>query len=87
MDTSYETRLSSIPNRGEGFMPIYEYVCESCNHSFDALVLSSREPAPACPKCKKTHVKKLMSAGTILGSKGGLGFSALQNSCAPKAGG
>jgi putative FmdB family regulatory protein len=35
-------------------MPIFEYVCEQCNHPFEALVYGSENAE--CPKC---HSKKL----------------------------
>ena len=46
-------------------MPIYEYVCEECNHCFEYLSFSSNEPAPDCPECKSKKVKKIMSAGCV----------------------
>ena len=35
-------------------MPIFEYICKECNHSFEALVYGSEKAD--CPKC---HSKKL----------------------------
>jgi len=35
-------------------MPIFEYVCEKCDHEFETLVYGSEKPE--CPKC---HGKKL----------------------------
>jgi len=35
-------------------MPIFEYVCEQCDHAFEALVYGSEKAE--CPKC---HSKKL----------------------------
>jgi putative FmdB family regulatory protein len=46
-------------------MPIFEYVCEKCNHQFEQLILSSREPDPECPACQSGDVYKLMSAGVV----------------------
>ena len=43
-------------------MPIYEYQCKNCNHTFEEFFLTSKEvKAPACPKCKKGEVEKLLS--------------------------
>ena len=39
---------------GTRVMPIFEYVCEKCDHEFEALVYGSEKPE--CPKC---HGKKL----------------------------
>jgi putative FmdB family regulatory protein len=35
-------------------MPIFEYICQECNHEFEALVYGSQKAD--CPKC---HSKKL----------------------------
>jgi putative FmdB family regulatory protein len=35
-------------------MPIFEYICEECQHEFEALVLGNNKAD--CPKC---HSKKL----------------------------
>jgi len=43
-------------------MPIYEYLCEDCNRIFNFLVRSAAsEKVPACPKCGKRGLRKLMS--------------------------
>ncbi|MGD9505929.1 MAG: zinc ribbon domain-containing protein [Syntrophobacteraceae bacterium] len=65
-------------------MPIYEYECEKCQCTFEALVSSSEaEAAPACPKCGGRQVKKLFScfAKTGSGAKGGASVG-----CAPSPG-
>lgn len=49
-------------------MPIYEYQCSSCGHSFDKLVKMGAE-APPCPECGAEVQKKVSAAGFIL--KGG----------------
>jgi putative FmdB family regulatory protein len=41
-------------------MPIYEYVCMSCESHFEELVGMS-DPDPACPDCGKTKVAKQFS--------------------------
>jgi putative FmdB family regulatory protein len=41
-------------------MPIYEYVCMSCESHFEELVGMS-DPDPACPDCGKTKVVKQFS--------------------------
>ena len=50
-------------------MPIYEYLCVSCNHKFDEyLVVDS--PNPLCPECSN-ETKKLISRvlGIVKGSE------------------
>jgi putative FmdB family regulatory protein len=43
-------------------MPIYEYRCEACGHCLDALEKISDAPLKDCPACKKTKLKRLISA-------------------------
>lgn len=48
-------------------MPIYEYQCAACAKEFEVLVRSS-SPAPACPECKGTELRKKLSAFAALTS-------------------
>jgi putative FmdB family regulatory protein len=41
-------------------MPIFEYVCQSCNHRFELLVQGAA--VPVCPSCKGTALNKQFSA-------------------------
>ncbi len=43
-------------------MPIYEYACESCQHTFDVLQKMAAAPLSDCPECGKPALKKLLSA-------------------------
>ena len=40
-------------------MPIYEYVCERCDHGFETLVRGSAEPA--CPRCDARELRRRLS--------------------------
>lgn len=40
-------------------MPIYEYICESCEHEFEFLVRASDQPQ--CPECGGKQLNKLFS--------------------------
>ena len=52
-------------------MPIYEYKCQECDHVFEDMVLSSKDPGPdKCPKCSAPNVSRLIS-GTNFQLKGG----------------
>jgi putative FmdB family regulatory protein len=42
-------------------MPIYEYRCEACEERFEELLATSDKPAPPCPSCGSTDVKRLFS--------------------------
>ena len=43
-------------------MPIYEYTCKACGHSYEALQKMSDDPLTECPECGKPELKKLVSA-------------------------
>ncbi|HMA66433.1 MAG TPA: zinc ribbon domain-containing protein [Desulfosalsimonadaceae bacterium] len=43
-------------------MPIYEFVCEQCDHQFEELVSLSDTSYPRCPKCQSEQVRKKISA-------------------------
>ena len=40
-------------------MPIYDYNCQSCGHSFETLVRTGS--TPACPQCGSTTLEKQVS--------------------------
>ena len=41
-------------------MPLYEYVCRECDHSFEALVFGAGDDTN-CPKCESGKVAKQFS--------------------------
>ena len=41
-------------------MPIYEYQCKECQHSFEYLVLRTSTPAE-CPHCESADLEQLIS--------------------------
>ncbi len=43
-------------------MPIYEYICEACEHSLDALQKISDAVLTDCPSCGESSLKKKLSA-------------------------
>jgi len=43
-------------------MPIYGYVCKSCEHRFDVLQKMSDDPLVHCPDCGKASLQKELSA-------------------------
>ncbi len=52
-------------------MPIYEYQCETCGHSMEALQKISDAPLTDCPACGKADLKKLISAAGFRLAGGG----------------
>lgn len=59
-------------------MPMYEFKCEDCGYHFETLVFSSSEKV-SCPKCKSTHLKRLISSFSVSGGKSS--SSASEDSC------
>ena len=43
-------------------MPIYEYQCSNCHHTFDLIEKMSDQPAKICPACSKETAVRLVSA-------------------------
>ncbi len=43
-------------------MPLYEYYCVECNHSFDSLrPMSKADAVIKCPKCASTQASRVLS--------------------------
>jgi putative FmdB family regulatory protein len=52
-------------------MPLYEYVCEACDHQFETMQSVSAKPEETiCPKCQTTRSRRIMSsfASKIVGT-------------------
>jgi putative FmdB family regulatory protein len=62
-------------------MPIYEYICLTCNHEIETIRSMGQKDAPlSCPACGAEHTKRklaltvAMSGGhTLSGAGGGCG--------------
>lgn len=67
-------------------MPIYEYRCEECGHTFDKFVRSMANAVEVeCPQCHSVKCKKNISLfGTTSSTRSSSGASA--SSCAPSGG-
>jgi putative FmdB family regulatory protein len=46
-------------------MPIYEYVCQKCDHHLEALQKLSDEPLIFCPDCGEASLRKQVSAAAF----------------------
>ena len=46
-------------------MPIYEYQCAACGHTFDTIQSFKEEVLVDCPVCKEQTLKKLVSASAF----------------------
>jgi putative FmdB family regulatory protein len=42
-------------------MPLFEYQCKKCGHTFEELVPRADAPAPACPKCGAENAQRQLS--------------------------
>jgi putative FmdB family regulatory protein len=54
-------------------MPIFEYICQQCNHHFEAIVLGSQKAA--CPKCESKRLQQQLSSFAVGGEKPQTGSS------------
>jgi putative FmdB family regulatory protein len=59
-------------------MPIYEYGCKHCGHTFEASQSMRDDPLRICPQCGK-EIRRLITSGMGLIFKGS-GFYATDNS-------
>ena len=48
-------------------MPIFEYVCQQCNHQFEAIILGTQKAA--CPKCESKRLSQQLSSFAVRGEK------------------
>jgi putative FmdB family regulatory protein len=39
-------------------MPLYDFVCQECEHSFETLVRNGQ--SVSCPKCKSEQVQRML---------------------------
>ena len=44
-------------------MPFYDYQCNACGHTFEAMQKISDNPLTDCPECGKQELAKQVSAG------------------------
>ncbi len=51
-------------------MPTYAYVCQNCQHEFDAFQSIKAKPLRACPACGRTALKRLIGSGAGIIFKG-----------------
>jgi len=50
-------------------MPLYEFTCEKCNHSFDE-VQKHNDETPSCPKCKGETSRHMSAPSFVLKGDG-----------------
>src|SRR5262245_26667377 len=48
-------------------MPIFEYICQQCDHHFEAIVQGNQKAA--CPKCKSKRLSQQLSSFAVGGER------------------
>jgi len=59
-------------------MPLYEYACRKCEHTFEALVFDG--DTVECPECRSSRLERLLSVPAKPRSEG----QSLPMTCDPK---
>ncbi len=55
-------------------MPMYEYICQSCQHEFEELVFDT-DATVLCPECSSAKTQKLMSCSCFKSADGQGGYT------------
>ena len=51
-------------------MPTYDYVCDACQHQFEAFQSIKAEPMQKCPECGRKKLRRLIGPGAAIVFKG-----------------
>jgi putative FmdB family regulatory protein len=51
-------------------MPTYDYVCDACQHQFEAFQSIKEEPKRKCPECGRQKLRRLIGPGAAIVFKG-----------------
>src|SRR5262245_54793692 len=51
-------------------MPTYDYICKSCNHTFELFQSMKDAPKRKCPECGKNALERLIGTGAAIMFKG-----------------
>ena len=51
-------------------MPTYDYICDSCQHEFEAFESIKADPQTLCPACKAETLRRKIGAGAAILFKG-----------------
>lgn len=52
-------------------MPVYEFLCKACSHTWETFQKITDEPITNCEKCNEPQAKRLISGGTAFSLKEG----------------
>jgi len=65
-------------------MPLYEYACQKCDHTFETLVLG--DESIECPECHSARIERLLSVPARPKTTGGASLPTRCNSEGPPCG-
>lgn len=51
-------------------MPTYDYVCDACQHEFEAFESIKADPQTVCPECGKLQLRRKIGPGAAILFKG-----------------
>jgi putative FmdB family regulatory protein len=51
-------------------MPTYDYVCDGCNHEFEAYESITANPQTVCPTCHESKLRRKIGPGAAILFKG-----------------
>jgi putative FmdB family regulatory protein len=60
-------------------MPMYEYICQECEHPFETLVFGGE--TVECPKCRSQRLERLLSVPAAPKTEATSRASALNTAC------
>jgi len=51
-------------------MPTYDYICDHCQHEFEAFESIKADPQTVCPECSEAKLRRKIGAGAAILFKG-----------------
>jgi putative FmdB family regulatory protein len=51
-------------------MPTYDYICDACQHEFEAFESIKADPQTVCPTCHEAKLRRKIGAGAAILFKG-----------------
>jgi len=51
-------------------MPTYDYICDACNHEFEAFESIKADPQSVCPTCGEPKLRRKIGGGAAIIFKG-----------------
>ena len=51
-------------------MPTYDYICDACNHEFEAFESMKADPQTVCPTCHEAKLRRKIGMGAAILFKG-----------------